>query len=114
MIFADSAYVVPDRMEIYKGKEDSDIVDLNAGPNDVVRNIDQMLSGQPKHRLIVTDRLYSSVLLPTILLSKRLYHVGTLMTNRLGTCKEILYTMSKRSARTSRGTYCIAQSNVYP
>lgn len=100
--------------EIYQGKLDSDNKDLNQGPNAVVRNIDLVLDGLPKRRLIITDRFYSSVLLSSILLQRGLYHVGTIQTNRRGYCKAIPYKQAKRPKSMPRGLYRIAQSKVEP
>ncbi|KAG2987679.1 hypothetical protein PC128_g24455 [Phytophthora cactorum] len=63
---ADSGYCY--RAEIYQGRPISDNADLNQGPNAVIRNIDEVLDGHPKKRLVITDRFYSSMLLSSILL----------------------------------------------
>ncbi|GMF39263.1 unnamed protein product [Phytophthora fragariaefolia] len=70
--------------EIYQGRLNSDYADLNQVPNDVIRNVEEILSGLPKRRLIITDQFYSSVLLSSILLQRGLYLVDTIQTNRRG------------------------------
>ncbi|ETO69761.1 hypothetical protein F444_13716, partial [Phytophthora nicotianae P1976] len=55
---ADSGYCY--RAEIYQGRLNSDSADLNQGPNAVLRNIEEVLDGLPKRRLIITNRFYSS------------------------------------------------------
>ncbi|ETN20646.1 hypothetical protein PPTG_03606 [Phytophthora nicotianae INRA-310] len=84
---ADSGYCY--RAEIYQGRLNSDSADLNQGPNAVLRNIEEVLDGLPKRRLIITNRFYSSVLLSSILLQRGLYHVCTIQTNRRGYCKSL-------------------------
>ncbi|OWZ22705.1 Heat shock protein70 [Phytophthora megakarya] len=87
------------RAEIYQGRLNSDSADLSQGPNAVLRNVEEVLEGLPKRRLIITDRFYSSVLLSSILLQHGLYHVGTIQTNRRGYCKTIPYKQAKRPKR---------------
>ncbi|EGZ06572.1 hypothetical protein PHYSODRAFT_419717, partial [Phytophthora sojae] len=102
------------RAEIYQGRINSDSADLNQGPNAVIRNIEEVLEGLPKRRLIITDRFYSSVLLLSILLQRGLYHVGTIQTNRRGYCKTIPYKQEKRPKSMARGSYRIARSKAEP
>lgn len=102
------------RAEIYQGRLTSDSADLNQGPNAVIRNLDAVLDGLPKKRLVITDRFYSSVLLSSILLQRGLYHVGTIQTNRRGYCNTIPYKQAKRPKKMKRGLYRIAQSKVEP
>ncbi|OWY94291.1 hypothetical protein PHMEG_00036018 [Phytophthora megakarya] len=102
------------RAEIYQGRLNSDNVDLNQGPNAVLRNVEFVLEGLPRRRLIITDRFYSSVLLSSILLQRGLYHVGTIQTRRRGYCKSIPYKQAKRPKTMDRGVYRIAQSKVDP
>lgn len=57
----------------------------------MICNVDAVLRNLHKRRVIITDRFYSSLLPSNILLLKSLYHIGTIQTNRVGVCKEILY-----------------------
>ncbi|ETL95657.1 hypothetical protein L917_06580, partial [Phytophthora nicotianae] len=88
--------------EIYQGKLDSDKKDRNQGPNAVIRNIDLVLDGLPKRRLIITDRFYSSVLRSSILL-QRFVPRGV-----------IPYKQAKRPKSMTRGLYRVAVSKVEP
>lgn len=80
----------------------------------MIRNVEEVLEGLPRKRLIITDRFYSSVLLSSILLQRGLYHVGTIQTNRRGYCKDIPYKQAKRPKTMARGVYRIAQSKTEP
>jgi hypothetical protein len=101
-------------MEIYHGKDATDRGDLNTGPNAVVRNISTVLKGLPAERLIITDRFYSCVLLSNILLAMGLYHVGTVQLKMKGTDLRIPFTQKKRPKEMPRGSFRMAQSNVFP
>lgn len=102
------------RAEIYQGRMTTDAVDLNQGPNTVLRNVEEVLDGLPRKRLIITDRFYSSVLLLSILLQRGLYHVGTIQANRRGYCKTIPFKQAKRPTSMARGSYRIARSKAEP
>ncbi|KAK1928573.1 hypothetical protein P3T76_015937 [Phytophthora citrophthora] len=96
--------------EIYQGRFNSDSVDLNQGPNAVLRNMEFVL--EPRRRLIITDRFYSSVLLSPILLQRGLYRVGTIQTNCRVYCKRIPYKQAKRPQKMEGEVYRIVQSKI--
>ena len=60
-------------------------------------------------RVVAIDRYYSGVPLLIQLLSMRVYAVGTVMTNRLGYCKELINKQKTRKATDVRGSFKMAR-----
>lgn len=98
--------------------------DEKSGPAAVVRNLRQVFgtSGPPAFRLVVTDRIYTSVVLAMQLLSMKIYTVGTIMMSKRGLCEAILpkklkngrRASNKRPADIERGTYDVVTSVHVP
>ncbi|OWY95065.1 hypothetical protein PHMEG_00035037 [Phytophthora megakarya] len=65
-------------------------------------------------RLVVVDRFYTSVALAIQLLLMGFYCVGTIMTNRLGYCKQVKEKKKTRPATITRGSCKISQSKLVP
>ncbi|KAE8903139.1 hypothetical protein PF003_g12669 [Phytophthora fragariae] len=94
------------RLEIYCGKANAD--EVSVAQRSVVRNLIEVLRGQPSQRLVCTDNFYTSVPLSQKLLSMGHSHVGTIRKDRKGWCTGIEFTQKKRPKRMPRGTYKIA------
>ena len=105
-------HVVYCRFEIYLGKKQHDTeqqsFDNKTGAAAVVRNLGKVVTDDDKRngfRVVTIDRYYSGVPLIIQLLSLRVYAVGTIMTNRLGYCKEVIDKNKKRRATDVRGSF---------
>ena len=111
-----SPYVVCCRFEIYFGKKQHDAeqpsFDNKTGAAAVVRNLGKVVTDDDMRngfRVVTIDRYYSGVPLLIQLLSMRIYAVGTVMTNRLGYCKEVINKQKKRKATDVRGSFKMAR-----
>jgi Transposase IS4 len=103
--------------EIYLGKKQHDndmpAVDNKTGLAAVIRNSTKLLQGQPSAwRGVTIDRFYTGVPLLMHLLSVRMYAVGTIMTNRLGYCKDVVDKSKRRNARDVRSR-CLVLSTFH-
>ncbi|EGZ10491.1 hypothetical protein PHYSODRAFT_411485, partial [Phytophthora sojae] len=110
-----------DRFDIYCGKKqhasDAHKTDMKSGPAAVVRNLLEGFGPDSKKqdmRLAVVDRTYTSVALAIQLLLMGFYSIGTIMTNRLGYCKEVIEKKKTRPADIARGSFKIAMSKLVP
>ncbi|POM73703.1 Hypothetical protein PHPALM_9429 [Phytophthora palmivora] len=65
-------------------------------------------------RLVVVDRFYTSVALAAQLLLMGFYCVGTIMTNRLGYCKQVIEKKKTRPEAIPRGSCKISRSKLVP
>lgn len=107
------------RLEVYCGKKQLHIGEINdhkSGPAAVVRNLQAVFGPQPlaDKRLVVTDRFYTSVSLALQLYTRGFFSVGTIMTNRVGYCKEVIDKRKTRPAEIPRGTFTVATSSELP
>ncbi|KAE9317371.1 hypothetical protein PR003_g18488 [Phytophthora rubi] len=107
---ADSAYC--SRLEIYCGKANDD--ESAVAQQAVVKNMTQVLRGQPSQRLICTDNFYTSIPLSHKLLSMGNAHVGTIRKDRKGWCTKIEFKQKKRPKRMPRGTCRMAVWRGHP
>ncbi|KAE9268194.1 hypothetical protein PR003_g31528, partial [Phytophthora rubi] len=107
---AETAYC--SRLEIYCGKANAE--EEAVAQQAVVKNLTQVLRGQPAQRLVCTDNFYTSVPLSHKLLSMDIAHVGTIRKDRKGWCRAIEFTQKKRPKRMPRGTYRIARWRGHP
>ncbi|POM79255.1 LOW QUALITY PROTEIN: Hypothetical protein PHPALM_3124 [Phytophthora palmivora] len=100
------------RLDIYCGKAnaDEDAVAQRA----VVKNLIQVLRGQPAQRLICTDNFYTSIPLSHKLLGMGHSHVGTIRKDRKGWCLGIEFSQKRRHKRMPRGTYKMAMWQDHP
>eukprot|EP00644_Phytophthora_capsici_P000708 jgi/Phyca11/71288/gw1.16.630.1 len=110
-----------DSFEVYCGKKqhlsDAHQPDMKSGPAAVVRNLLEVFGPDAKKegmRLVVIDRFYTSVALAVQLLLMGFYCVGTIMTNRLGYCKQVIEKKKTRPATIPRGSFKIARSKLVP
>ncbi|GMF31547.1 unnamed protein product [Phytophthora fragariaefolia] len=91
--------------------------EMKSGPAAVVRNLLELFGPNSRKqgmRLIVIDRFYTSVALAIQLLVTGFYCVGTIMTNRLGYCKEVIEKKKTKPDWIPRGSCKIARSKVIP
>ncbi|OWZ16488.1 LOW QUALITY PROTEIN: hypothetical protein PHMEG_0009714 [Phytophthora megakarya] len=98
--------------EVYCGKKQQHKTDMKSGPAEVVRNLLEVFGPEARKdgmRLIVIDRFYTSVALEIQLLLMGFYCVGTIMTNRLGYCKDVIEKKKTRPANISRGSFKLAR-----
>ncbi|ETK86371.1 hypothetical protein L915_08994 [Phytophthora nicotianae] len=73
--------------------QDAHKPDMKSGPAAVVRNVLEVFGKDARKqgmRLVVINRFYTSVALAIQLLLMGFYCVGTIMTKRLGYCKEVI------------------------
>ncbi|GMF31732.1 unnamed protein product [Phytophthora fragariaefolia] len=90
---------------------------MKSGPAAVVRNLLEVFGPEARKqgmRLVVVDRFYTSVALAIQLLLMGIYSVGTIMTNRLGYCKQVIEKKKTRPASIPRGSFKIARSKLVP
>ncbi len=83
----------------------------------MVRNLAKILTDDDKQdgfRVVTVDRYYTGVPLFIQLLSMRVYAVGTIMTNRLGYCKDVVNKQKTRRATDERGSFKMARSVDVP
>jgi len=88
-------------------------LDNKTGPAAVVRNLSKIHTGDDGadgFRVVTIDRFYTAVQL----LSMRFYAVGTIMTNRVGYCKDVINKKKKRRASDQRGSFKMARSVDVP
>jgi hypothetical protein len=116
------------RLEIYCGKKqhitENSITenreatpqaeDQLSGPAAVTRNLQQLNIRDNSWRVVITDRFYTSVKLALALLDMRFYTVGTIMTNRLGFCKDVIDRRKARPTECPRGEYKMAFCTELP
>eukprot|EP00644_Phytophthora_capsici_P004877 jgi/Phyca11/81184/gw1.1.1564.1 len=107
--------------EVYCGKKqhlsDAHKPDMKSGPAAVVRNLLEVFGSDARKqgmRLVVIDRFYTSVALAIQLLLMGFYCVGTIMTNRLGYCKEVIEKKKSRPPNIPRGSFKVARSKLVP
>ncbi|GMF24284.1 unnamed protein product [Phytophthora fragariaefolia] len=88
-----------------------------SGPAAVVRNLLAVFGRDARKqgmRLVVVDRFYTSVALAIQLLLMGFYCVGTIMTNRLGYCEDVIEREKSQPATITRGAFKIAKSKLVP
>ncbi|KAG2799567.1 hypothetical protein PC129_g19519 [Phytophthora cactorum] len=109
------------RFEVYCGKKqyasDAHKPDMKSGPAAVVRNLLEVVGEDARKqgmRLIVVDRFYTSVALAIQLLLMGFYCVGTIMTNRLGYCKQVIEKKKNRPPAIPRSSFKISRSKLVP
>ncbi|KAG3234509.1 hypothetical protein PI124_g20434 [Phytophthora idaei] len=109
------------RFEVYCGKKqhasDAHKPDMGSGPVAVVRNLLEVFGEDARKqgmRIIVVDRFYTSVALAIQLLLMGFYCVGTIMTNRLGYCKQVIEKKKNRPPAIPRGSFKISRSKLVP
>ncbi|KAE8986109.1 hypothetical protein PR002_g22451 [Phytophthora rubi] len=107
---ADTAYC--SRLDIYCGKANDD--ETAIAQRAVVKNLAQVLRGQPAQRLICTDNFYTSIPLSHKLLSMGHSHVGTIRKDRKGWCTGIEFSQKRRPKRMDTGTYRVALWKDHP
>ncbi|GMG16321.1 unnamed protein product [Phytophthora fragariaefolia] len=100
------------RLEIYCGKANDN--EIAIAQQAVVKNLTQVLRGQPSQRLICTDNFYTSIPLSHKLLSMGNAHVGTIRKDRKGWCVDIEFAQKKRPKRMPRGTCRMAVWRGHP
>ncbi len=107
-------------LELYLGKkghfDEDDSMDTLAGPQAVVRNLKQYFNNtkQPKRRLVVIDRYYTSVQLLQQLRLMGFNSVGTISRNRLGLTDEVMWPFKTRPKNVSRGSVKMCRSKSNP
>ncbi|GMF44964.1 unnamed protein product [Phytophthora fragariaefolia] len=90
---------------------------MKSGPAAVVRNLLAVFGRDTRKqgmRLVVVNRFYTSVALAIQLLLMGFYCVGTIMTNRLGYCEDVIEREKSRPATITRGSFKIAKSKLVP
>ena len=104
------------RFEIYLGKKQHDAdqpsFDNKTGAAAVARNLGKVITDDDMRRgfrVVTVDRYYTGVPLLLQLLSLRMYCVGTVMTNRLGYCKDVVNKQKTRRASDVRGSFKMAR-----
>jgi len=100
------------RLEIYCGKANAN--EEAVAQRAVIKNLFDVLRGQPAQRLICTDNFYTSIPLSHKLLSMGHCHVGTMRKDRRGWCKAIDFMQKKRPKRMPRGTYRVGVWREHP
>ncbi|POM76874.1 LOW QUALITY PROTEIN: Hypothetical protein PHPALM_5837 [Phytophthora palmivora] len=110
-----------DSFEVYCGKKrhtsDAHRPDMKSVPAAVVRNLLEVFAPDARKQgmiVVVIDRFYTSVALAIQLLLMGFYCVGTIMTNRLGYCKEVIEKKKTRSSSIIRGSFKMARSKLVP
>ncbi|KAE9108765.1 hypothetical protein PF010_g11781 [Phytophthora fragariae] len=122
---ADTAYCL--RLEVYCGTDQhtSELggesptkfsADPNSGPAAVVRNLHEVLPAPQDgvFHAVVTDRFYTSVQLALQLLSRNVYTVGTIQTNKQGFPPAIKAEYENHPPHIPRGTTRMAAAKCYP
>ncbi|KAG6617587.1 uncharacterized protein IUM83_02426 [Phytophthora cinnamomi] len=90
---------------------------MKSGPAAVVRNLLEVFGPEAWKkwmRLVVVDLFDTSVALGIQLLLMGFYCVGTIMTNRLDYCKQVVEKKKTRPASIPRGSFKIARSKLVP
>ncbi|KAE8980658.1 hypothetical protein PR001_g24222 [Phytophthora rubi] len=122
---AETAYCL--RLEVYCGTDQhtSELggesptkfsADPNSGPAAVVRNLHEVLPAPQDgvFHAVVTDRFYTSVQLALQLLSRNVYTVGTIQTNKQGFPPAIKAEYENHPPHIPRGTTRMAAAKCYP
>lgn len=65
-------------------------------------------------RLVITDRFFTSIALAIALAAMNVYIVGTIMTNKLGYCKDVIDKRGKRTTREGHGDSKVAVATNLP
>eukprot|EP00644_Phytophthora_capsici_P005687 jgi/Phyca11/97809/e_gw1.2.1146.1 len=110
------------RFEVYCGKKkqhasNAHKPDMKSGPAAIVRNLLATFGPDARKQgmhLVVIDRFYTSVALAIQLLLMGFYCVGTIMTNRLGYCKDVVEKKKTRPPGITRGSFKVATSELVP
>ncbi|GMF55931.1 unnamed protein product [Phytophthora fragariaefolia] len=96
---------------------DAHKTDMKSGPAAVVRNLLAVFGRDARKqgmRLVVADRFYTSVALAIQLLWMGFYCVGTIKTNHLGYCEDVIEREKSGPATITRGSFKIAKSKLVP
>ncbi|POM68297.1 LOW QUALITY PROTEIN: Hypothetical protein PHPALM_15560, partial [Phytophthora palmivora] len=114
-----TAYYI--RFEVYCSKKqhasDAHKQDMKSGPAAVVRNLLEVFGPEARKQgmmLVGIDSFYTSVALAIQLLLMGFYYVGTIMTNRLGYCKQVLEMKNSRPKTIPRGSFKVSTSKHVP
>lgn len=104
---------------MYCGKRahinETDIVDDKSRPAAALRNLMKVVPAVRDHAYFVgMDRFYTFIPLFLELLARKLYAVGTIITNRIGFPAALKESRKKRPKKIQRGLYCVVKSNDVP
>ncbi|GMF37790.1 unnamed protein product [Phytophthora fragariaefolia] len=95
----------------------SAVTAMKSGYAAIVRNLLEVFGADTRKqgmRLVVVDRFYTSVALAIQLLLMGFYCVGTILTDRLGYCKQVIENKKTRPASIPRCSFKIARSKLVP